>query len=141
MRITSVGSRPSKNGHSDIENTTLRNVMQNHTNMCIALYSLQNAFTYTSSFIPSSFPSIYRKILYIQQEPRLTPRARKMSITYKSLLLKSSQFNEEDWKVNSHNIMCKEVQRGIPGLWKWHRGTKTCNEVREKKSGDAWAES
>lgn len=32
----SVGSRPSKNGHSDIKNTSLRNVMQNHTNVCTA---------------------------------------------------------------------------------------------------------
>lgn len=39
--------------------------MQNRANMCIALYSLQNAFTYTSSFIPSSFLSIYQEILYI----------------------------------------------------------------------------
>lgn len=38
--------------------------MQNHTNMCIALYSLQNAFTYTSSFIPSSFPSIKKYYIY-----------------------------------------------------------------------------
>lgn len=60
--------------------------MQNHTNMCIALYSLQNAFTYTSSFIFSSFLLSIKKY-YIYQEPRLTPRARKMSITYKSLLL------------------------------------------------------
>lgn len=40
--------------------------MQNHTTICIALYSLQNAFTYTSSFIPPSLPFIHllRNIFY-----------------------------------------------------------------------------
>lgn len=69
VRITSVGSRPSTNGHLGIKNKTLKNRIQNHTSKCIALYSLQNAFTYTSSFIPSSFPSIYQKILYTYTHP------------------------------------------------------------------------